>query len=93
MKIRSAKIGDVEAIYSLIGNYAELDKMLFRSKADIYENLHAFTVAELNNKVAGCCLLQVIWSDLAEIRSLAINESDLGKGIGRNVSCGDDVLE
>ena len=45
MNIRSAKITDVEAICSLINYYAERDKMLFRSMADIYENLQAFIVA------------------------------------------------
>jgi len=55
MKIRGAKISDVKAIYSLINSYAERDKMLFRSMADIYENLQAFTVAELDGRVVGCC--------------------------------------
>ncbi|OHB61708.1 MAG: hypothetical protein A2167_08535 [Planctomycetes bacterium RBG_13_46_10] len=83
MEARSAKITDAKAIYSLINYYAEQDKMLFRSMADIYENLQSFIVAELNGSVAGCCALQVIWSDLAEIKSLAVNEANFNKGIGR----------
>jgi len=47
MNIRSAKILDVEAIHALINSYAERDRMLFRSVADIYENLQCFTVADL----------------------------------------------
>lgn len=57
--------------------------MLFRSMADIYENLQSFTVAELDGKVVGCCALQIIWSDLAEIKSLAVNKDHTGKGIGK----------
>jgi len=83
MNIRSAKISDVEAIYSLINYYAERDRMLFRSVADIYENLQSFIVAELNDAVVGCCALQIIWSDLAEIKSLAVDESNKDKGIGK----------
>ena len=83
MNIRSAKISDVEAIYSLINSYAERDMMLFRPLADIYENLQAFTVAELDGSVVGCCALQIIWSDLAEIKSLAVNEANTDKGIGK----------
>ena len=83
MKVRSAKISDVKAIYSLINSYAERDKMLFRSMADIYENLQAFTVAELDDKVVGCCALQIIWSDLAEIKSLAVDEANTDTGVGR----------
>ena len=83
MNIRSAKISDAEAIYALINFYAERDRMLFRPLADIYENLHAFTVAELDGKVVGCCALQIIWSDLAEIKSLAVDEANTDKGLGK----------
>jgi amino-acid N-acetyltransferase len=83
MNIRSAKIPDVKAIYSLINFYAERDKMLFRSMADIYENLQAFLIAELDGNVVGCCALQIIWSDLAEIKSLAVDEENKEKGIGK----------
>ena len=83
MKVRSAKISDAKAIYSLINFYAEQDKMLFRSMADIYENLQAFTVAELDGNVVGCCALEIIWSDLAEIKSLAVDEASTDKGIGK----------
>ncbi|MHC4083873.1 MAG: N-acetyltransferase [Planctomycetota bacterium] len=83
MKVRSAKISDAEAIYALINFYAERDRMLFRPLADIYENLQAFTVAELDGKVVGCCALQIIWSDLAEIKSLAVDESNTDRGVGK----------
>ena len=83
MNTRSAKILDVEAIHALINSYAERDRMLFRSVADIYENLQCFTVTELDGSVVGCCALEIVWSDLAEIKSLAVDESTKGKGIGR----------
>ena len=83
MNIRNAAVKDVEAIYSLISQYAQLDKMLFRSKAYIFDNLQMFSVAETDGKVVGCCALMVIWSDLAEIKSLAVAEEYQNKGIGR----------
>lgn len=83
MNIRSAKISDAKAIYSLINFYAEQDKMLFRSMADIYKNLQAFTVAELDGNVVGCCALEIIWSDLAEVKSLAVDEANTEKGVGK----------
>ena len=85
MKVRSVKIPDAEVIYSLINSYAERDKMLFRSMADIYEDLQAFTVAELDGNVVGCCALQIIWSDLAEIKSLAVDEAKKGRGVGKAI--------
>jgi len=85
MNVRCAKISDVTAINALINSYAERDRMLFRSLADIYENLQTFIVAELDETIVGCCALEVIWADLAEIKSLAIDESYKGKGIGREL--------
>ena len=83
MKVRNARVSDSKAIYSLINEYAEQDKMLFRSMADIYKNLQTFTVAEVQGRVVGCCGLEVVWSDLAEIKSLAVEGSFKGKGAGR----------
>lgn len=85
MIIRKAKIQDTQAIHSLINYYAELDRMLFRDLADIYESLQGFAVAEAQGKVIGCCLLQVIWAELAEIKSLAIEQGFQSKGIGRKL--------
>ena len=57
--------------------------MLFRSMADIYENLQCFSVAELDGDVVGCCSLEIIWADLAEIKSLAVDGTRKQKGIGK----------
>lgn len=59
--------------------------MLFRSPADIYENLQTFCVVELDGRVVGCCSLEIIWADLAEIKSLAVDEAQKGKGAGRRL--------
>jgi len=83
MKVRNAKAADVEAIHALITHYAELDRMLFRSKAYIYDNLQMFSVAQIGKKIVGCCALQVIWADLAEIKSLAVACRYRKKGIGK----------
>ncbi len=82
MKVRNAKISDAKVICSLINYYAEHDKMLFRSLAEIYENLQTFLVIENEDKTIGCCALEVIWSDLAEIKSLAVAAEHRGQGVG-----------
>ena len=83
MEIRSAKISDVKAIHALISSYAERERMLFRPMADIYEKLQAFSVAEADGCVVGCGALEIVWSNLAEIKSLAVDETKKEKGIGR----------
>ncbi len=88
MTIRSAKISDAKAISALINCYAEHDKMLFRSLAEIYENLQTFLVAEQDQAIAGCCALEVVWSDLAEVKSLAVAPAHIGRGVGRLLVAG-----
>ncbi len=85
MQVREATVSDVPVIHSLISYYAELDRMLFRSLADIYEDLQNFLVAEMDGRTVGCCALQIIWSDLAEIQSLAVNNEMIGRGIGKTL--------
>ncbi|MCD6175204.1 MAG: N-acetyltransferase [Planctomycetes bacterium] len=88
MIIRDATIGDVKRIHKLINGYAETDRMLFASMSSIYENLQIFKVAELGGEVVGCCAMKVLWEDLAEIKSLAVEQAQFGKGIGRALVLG-----
>jgi len=83
MHLRPAKVSDAKAIHALIVGYAEQDRMLSRSMADIYENLQTFVVAEEGGEVVGCCSLEVVWADLAEVKSLAVDAASQAKGIGR----------
>lgn len=82
MKVRNATVSDAKAICALINYYAEHDKMLFRPLAEVYENLQTFLVAERGRQIVGCCSLEVIWSDLAEVKSLAVDSEGRGRGIG-----------
>ena len=83
MIVRDAQIKDVKRIHELIGSYAGLDRMLFQSLTAIYENLQTFSVAEADGTVVGCCALKILWEDLAEIKSLAVDQSHFGRGVGR----------
>lgn len=83
MQVRHARVSDAKAINALIGCYAEQDRMLFRSVADIYENLQTFLVAQDGDEVVGCCALEVVWADLAEVKSLAVDAARQSRGIGR----------
>jgi amino-acid N-acetyltransferase len=84
MIIRNAIISDVKCICSLISSHAEFERMLFRSLADLYESIQQFKVADVGGDTpVGCCGLQVIWEGLGEIKSLAVDSSSAGKGIGR----------
>jgi amino-acid N-acetyltransferase len=80
--IRKARIPDVPEIHRLINTFAERNAMLPRALSAIYENLRDFVVADVDGHVAGCCALHVTWEDLAEVKSLAVDESLQGQGLG-----------
>src|ERR1700760_2901391 len=83
--IRPATVHDVPRISEIINSHAELGKMLFKSYAQLYETLRDFAVYEKDGKVVGCTALAIIWADLAEVRSLAIDEIYRGQGLGRRL--------
>jgi amino-acid N-acetyltransferase len=85
MLIRKANIKDVSFIQDLINTYAKEDAMLPRSLNEIYENLRDFTVVEIKGKVIACCSLHILWEDLAEIKSLAVQKKYLHKGYGKKL--------
>ena len=80
--IRPATIHDVPRIQEVINSHAELGKMLFKSLSQLYENLRDFLVYEQDGMVVGCCAISIIWADLAEVRSLAVDDAFRGRGIG-----------
>ncbi len=83
--IRPARITDVPQIQHLINSHAELGKMLFKSYAQLYEDLRDFVVFESENQVIGCAAVGIIWADMAEVRSLAVHSDKIGQGIGRKL--------
>jgi amino-acid N-acetyltransferase len=80
--IRPATIHDVPRIQEIINSHAELGKMLFKSLAQLYEGIRDFAVYELDRKVVGVAAVSILWADLAEVRSLAVDETYRGRGIG-----------
>ncbi len=83
--IRKAFITDVTEIQSLVNYYADKGEMLPRALHDLYDNLRDFFVYEENGKINGVCALHITWEDLAEIRSLAVEEKSMGRGIGKRL--------
>lgn len=83
--IRAATIHDVPRIQAIINSHAELGRMLFKSYAQLYEDLRDFAVVEQEGQVVGCVALAIIWADLAEVRSLAVDDAAQGRGLGRRL--------
>ena len=82
---RKAKLSDAEQIYDIANYYAEKGLMLSRSRHQIYENIRDFIVAEDDTVVIAMGALHVMWSDLAEVRTVAVAESHQRQGIGYKI--------
>ena len=81
--IRKARMSDVKGIQQLIAEYARKGDMLPRSLADIYENLRDYFVFLGNDgELVGSAAIHIMWEDLAEVRSLAVREGEMRRGIG-----------
>lgn len=82
-KIRKATIGDVVHLHGMINSLAEKGEMLPRALSDLYENLRDYYVVECEGRVIACCSLHIMWEDLAEIRSLAVETKHRKRGLGQ----------
>jgi len=77
-------MSDVKGIHSLLNHYADKGQLLGRSFSSLYDKIRDFKVyVDSEGKLLGVCALNIIWEDLAEIRSLAVLEDAQGKKIGQ----------
>lgn len=95
LRIEKAKIADAPQIHKLINHFASQGEMLARALSEIYENIRDFFVARDDGDIIACVVLHVIWADLAEIRSLAVDEEQQDQGIGASLAqaCLDEARE
>jgi len=82
--VRPARTADVKAIRGFVDAYAPARKLLNKPTVTLYEDVQEFWVAENveTGSVVGCGALHVMWEDLAEVRTLAVDPAMRGKGIG-----------
>ena len=80
-------VSDVPKIADIITSFASSGQMLFRSHAELYETIREFFVYTLepDEVVVGVCAVEIVWADLAEIKSLAVDPQFSGQGIGRQL--------
>jgi amino-acid N-acetyltransferase len=87
--IRPALPRDVRAIRDLVDPYAVERILLPKELVGYYEAVQEFMVAEdPTGEVVGCGALHVMWSDLAEVRTLAVRPDRRRQGIGHALLTG-----
>jgi len=80
--VRPARTPDVRDIRRLIDEYSPHGHLLAKAPVTLFEDIQEFVVAESDGKVVGCGALHVMWEDLAEVRTLAVDGRHLRRGIG-----------
>ncbi|EON34291.1 N-acetylglutamate synthase [Gordonia terrae C-6] len=79
--IRRARTSDVPRIKELIDQYAG-KILLEKNLVTLYESIQEFWVADVGGVVVGCGALHVLWADLGEVRTVAVDSAHAGRGIG-----------
>ena len=85
--VRRARTPDVPGIRRLIDLYSVDRRLLDKPTVTLYEDVQEFWVASRGERgpVVGCGALHVMWEDLGEIRTLAVDPDYRGQGIGARI--------
>ena len=83
--VRRATTADVRRVAGLVGHYADRGILLGKPLVQLYEDVQEFWVAELEGEVVGCGALHVLWEDLAEVRTVAVDPAARGHGAGHAI--------
>lgn len=81
--MRRARTSDVSGIQALVEPLVQRRILLGKEAVAFYEAVQEFRVAVAGDgTLIGCGALHVMWRDLGEVRTLAVADSWLSKGIG-----------
>jgi amino-acid N-acetyltransferase len=84
--VRRARTTDVRAIRALVDTYTSDRRLLSKATVTLYESVQEFWVAaDTDERVVGCGALHVMWEDLAEIRTVAVDPELRGRKIGHRI--------
>jgi amino-acid N-acetyltransferase len=86
VQIRRARTSDVKEIRRLVDTYTADRRLLGKATVTLYEHVQEFWVAvTADGAVVGCGALHVMWEDLAEIRTVAVDPACRGRKIGHRI--------
>ena len=82
--VRRARTSDIPRIKHLVDTYAG-KILLEKNLVTLYESVQEFWVAERAGEVVGCGALHVLWADLGEVRTVAVDPTVKGQGVGHAI--------
>src|SRR5262249_48062860 len=85
VEIRPAQLSDVDDLHRFIAPFVAQGKLLSRTQDELADLVRTGFVALDNGSVIGFAALEIYSTKLAELRSLAVDPGDQGRGIGRRL--------
>jgi len=82
---RRAELTDVPAMMPLLNEYVRHAEILPRQESGVYQSIRAWRVVEAEGQIVGMGALLILWGDLAEVRSLVVDPTWHGCGVGRRI--------
>jgi amino-acid N-acetyltransferase len=84
--VRPARTSDIPAIQALVEPLVQRRILLGKERVVFYEAVQEFRVATAESgELVGCGALHVMWEDLGEVRTLAVAEDWLHRGVGHAI--------
>ena len=84
--LRPARTSDIVAIQAMRAPLVDSNVLLQHQLVSLYERVQEFVVAETKDgRILAAGALHVMWGDLAEVRSLVVDQSARGMGLGKAV--------
>jgi amino-acid N-acetyltransferase len=84
--VRPARTSDVVAIEALVAPLVQRRILLGKERVVFYEAVQEFRVVEDDaGNLIGCGALHVMWEDLGEVRTLAVADEWLHRGVGHAI--------
>jgi len=78
-------LSDIPSMQQLIKPEVDNGTILYRSDDEIATNIRSYYVAKDGERIVGFCALHIYSTNLAELRSLIVDNAYRGKGIGKNL--------
>ena len=85
--VRQARTADVRGIHALVEPLVQERILLGKELVVFFESVQEFSVGvdDATGEVIGCGALHVMWEDLGEVRTLAVQERWRGTGVGHEI--------
>lgn len=84
--MRPARTADIPAIQALVEPLVQRRILLGKERVVFYEAVQEFRVAtDDDGTLIGCGALHVMWEDLGEVRTLAVADEWLHRGVGHAI--------